>query len=39
LANRGQPRTNTFWHPEKLLRAGNDDDNEDDDEDDSPGAA
>ena len=27
----GQPRTNTFWHPEKLLR-----DRDDDDEDDSP---
>jgi Domain of unknown function (DUF222) len=36
--DRGQPRTNTFWHPEKLLRAGNDDE-DDDDEDDSPGAA
>ncbi|AKN16399.1 hypothetical protein B586_07255 [Mycobacterium haemophilum DSM 44634] len=26
----GQPRTNTFWHPEKLLRTGDDD--RDDDE-------
>jgi Domain of unknown function (DUF222) len=24
--DRGQPRTNTYWHPEKLLRAGEDDD-------------
>jgi hypothetical protein len=24
--DRGQPRTNTFWHPEKLLRDENDDD-------------
>ena len=31
--DRGQPRTNTFWHPEKLLRDG------DDDDDDRPGAA
>ena len=31
--DRGQPRTNTYWHPEKLLRDG------DDDEDDSSGAA
>ena len=31
--DRGQPRTNTFHHPEKLLRDG------DDDEDHSPGAA
>ncbi len=23
--DRGQPRTNTFWHPEKLLRDGDDD--------------
>jgi hypothetical protein len=26
----GQPRTNTFWHPEKLLRAGNDEDGDGD---------
>ncbi|TVS85810.1 HNH endonuclease, partial [Mycobacterium helveticum] len=25
---RGQPRTNTYWHPEKLLRR-NDDDKDD----------
>jgi hypothetical protein len=31
--DRGQPRTNTFHHPEKLLHG------EDDDEDDNPGAA
>jgi hypothetical protein len=30
---RGQPRTNTYWHPEKLLR------NEDNDDEDSSGAA
>jgi Domain of unknown function (DUF222) len=24
--DRGQPRTNTYWHPEKLLRADEDDD-------------
>ncbi|ORA79650.1 HNH endonuclease, partial [Mycobacterium malmoense] len=24
--DRGQPRTNTYWHPEKLLRDGDDDD-------------
>jgi hypothetical protein len=30
--DRGQPRTNTFHHPEKLLRSG------DDDEDDNDGA-
>ncbi len=39
----GQPRTNTYWHPEKLLRDGDDDDgDEDSDEDDrgdSPDAA
>jgi hypothetical protein len=29
----GQPRTNTYWHPEKLLRPDKDDDDEDDDED------
>jgi hypothetical protein len=34
----GQPRTNTFWHPEKLLRDG-DGDGDDDDEDDKSGAA
>jgi hypothetical protein len=32
--DRGQPRTNTFHHPEKLLRNG-----DDDDEDDKSGAA
>ncbi|ORA78255.1 HNH endonuclease, partial [Mycobacterium malmoense] len=24
--DRGQPRTNTYWHPEKLLRHDQDDD-------------
>ena len=27
--DRGQPRTNTFHHPEKLLRSGDDDDDDD----------
>lgn len=31
--DRGQPRTNTYWHPEKLLHP------DDDDEGESPGAA
>ncbi len=31
--DRGQPRTNTYWHPEKLLRADNDEDDEDGDND------
>jgi hypothetical protein len=30
--DRGQPRTNTFWHPEKLLRAEGDDDETEDDQ-------
>ncbi|WP_156764695.1 HNH endonuclease signature motif containing protein, partial [Mycobacterium sp. 1081908.1] len=34
---RGQPRTNTYWHPEKLLHTGDDDG--EDEEDDSPGKA
>ncbi|ORW44731.1 HNH endonuclease signature motif containing protein [Mycobacterium paraense] len=34
--DRGQPRTNTYHHPEKLLHPDN---NDDEDEDDSPGAA
>jgi hypothetical protein len=40
-AVRGQPRTNTYWHPEKLLRPEHDenDKDEDDDADDGPGAA
>jgi hypothetical protein len=29
---RGQPRTNTFWHSEKLLRAEGDDDEAEDDQ-------
>jgi hypothetical protein len=32
--DRGQPRTNTYWHPEKLLRAEHDDAEDDDGEDD-----
>jgi hypothetical protein len=32
--DRGQPRTNTYWHPEKLLRR--EDDEDDDDDDDEP---
>uniref|UniRef100_UPI00389A8B5C HNH endonuclease signature motif containing protein n=1 Tax=Mycobacterium sp. HUMS_1102779 TaxID=3383487 RepID=UPI00389A8B5C len=28
---RGQPRTNTYWHPEKLLRHEDDEDDEDED--------
>ncbi|OMC46984.1 hypothetical protein A5745_11400 [Mycobacterium sp. IS-2888] len=32
--DRGQPRTNTYWYPEKLLRDGDDDDDNDDDDDD-----
>ncbi len=35
--DRGQPRTNTYWHPEKLLR--HDDGADDDDKGDSPDAA
>jgi hypothetical protein len=35
--DRGQPRTNTYWHPEKLLRSEDDDEDEDEDED-KPGA-
>jgi hypothetical protein len=31
---RRQPRTNTFWHPEKLFRAQDDDGEDDDGEDD-----
>ena len=31
--DRGQPRTNTFHHPEKLLRDGDGDDDDDDDDD------
>jgi hypothetical protein len=36
--DRGRPRTNTYWHPEKLLH-NEDGDNGDDDEDTSSGAA
>jgi Domain of unknown function (DUF222) len=36
--DRGQPRTNTFWHPEKLLHDDDGDGNADD-EDDKSGAA
>jgi len=32
-AVRGQPRTNTYWHPEKLLRPEHEDGDEDEDED------
>ncbi|MDT5256290.1 MAG: hypothetical protein QOD10_1370, partial [Mycobacterium sp.] len=32
--DRVQPRTNTYWHPEKLLRAEHDDAEDDDGEDD-----
>jgi hypothetical protein len=28
--DRGQPRTNTYWHPEKLLQTGDDEASEDD---------
>lgn len=34
--DRGQPRTNTYWHPEKLLHTDN---SEGEDEGESPGAA
>jgi Domain of unknown function (DUF222) len=34
--DRGQPRTNTYWHPEKLLRH-DDDEDDDDEDDDEPG--
>jgi hypothetical protein len=27
--DRGQPRTNTYWHPEKLLRREDDEDDDD----------
>ncbi|OBF60810.1 hypothetical protein A5787_18775 [Mycobacterium sp. 852002-50816_SCH5313054-b] len=37
--DRGQPRTNTYWHPEKLLHTNDEDEDHDEDEDDSPGAA
>jgi hypothetical protein len=37
--DRGQPRTNTYWHPEKLLRPERDDGDKDDDEDDGSDAA
>jgi hypothetical protein len=30
--DRGQPRTNPYWHPEKLLRTGDDDGEDEDDE-------
>jgi hypothetical protein len=30
LPVRGQPRTNTYWHPKKLLRHEDEDDDEDD---------
>ncbi len=33
--DRGQTRTNTYWHPEKLLRHS-DEDGDDDDDDDEP---
>ena len=33
--DRGQPRTNTYWHPEKLLRDGGDEDGDDEDDDDA----
>jgi hypothetical protein len=32
----GQPRTNTFHHPEKLLADGDDEDDEDDEDGDEP---
>ncbi len=35
----GQPSTNTYWHPEKLLHNGGDGEEDDEDDDDSPGAA